>query len=505
MISIVRKPDTYRIITEDETQNDAALSFTVSETSLNVSLTASAARVKFVILRWKHKIREEVSILGDTWERSYGDLGFSGIDPERSYPWYLAARHKDGTDCIGVSVQPNAFVHFTVDCEGVTAHCDVRSGTVGTNLMGRALSIATFLSKSYPNPTTTFEALCDFCKLMSPNPLLPKEKVYGGNNWYYAYGQSSYEEIVSDATLQKILSEGLDNPPFMVIDDGWQPKSCQGPWVANERYGDMKQVADTFKDMGVRPGIWIRPLCDDSPEIPAEWRFQNYNNRLDPSHPEVLAHLTRLVKTIVGWGYELIKHDFSAFDIFGAWGFQRKRYFTDGSWRFYDDTKTSAEIYKTFLKTLLDATDGKAYILGCNCVSHLTAGLCHVNRTGDDTSGTDWSRTRKMGVNTLAFRLCQNNAFYMVDADCAGFLKGHIPFSLNKRWVELLAKSGTPLFISAPNGTFNEEELAFMKEMYKIASKQENVAVPLDFTYNHTPALWSIDGERYEFDWWNED
>ena len=27
---------------------------------------------------------------------------------------------------------------------------------------------------------------------------------------------------------------------------------------------------------------------------------------------------------------------------------------------------------------------------------------------------------------------------------------------------------------------------------------------PIDYLYNSTPALWSIDGEVYEFDWWNE-
>lgn len=499
MLSILRSPDSVRILCE-ESEHDASVRYALSEDGLHVYLTAQTSHVKFLILRWNTPIREEVSILGDTWERSYADLGFVGLTTEKAHPWYFALRHVSGTDCVGVGIQPNAFIHFTVDCEGVTAYCDLRAGTVGVALGGRELEVATFMSASYT--ADPFSALCDFCKKMSPNPLLPKEKVYGGNNWYYAYGQSSYDEIMSDAKLQAALAEGLDNPPFMVIDDGWQLKPCQGPWEANERYGDMKKVADEFKKLGVRPGIWIRPLCDDSPEIPNEWRFQNYNNRLDPSHPEVLKHLTALVKKIVGWGYELIKHDFSAFDIFGAWGFQRKTYFTDGNWRFYDTSKTSAEIYKTFLKTLLDATDGKAYILGCNCVSHLTAGLCHINRTGDDTSGTDWNRTRRMGVNTLAFRLCQNSAFYMVDADCAGFLKDHIPFSLNKKWVELLSKSGTPLFISAPSGAFNEEEMAFMKEMYKIASLQENVAIPLDFTYNATPAVWSIDGERHEFNWW---
>ena len=145
-----------------------------------------------------------------------------------------------------------------------------------------------------------------------------------------------------------------------------------------------------------------------------------------------------------------------------------------------------------------------ANILGCNCVSHLTAGLCQINRIGDDTSGVDFDRTRRMGVNTLAFRLPQNGKFYMVDADCAGFIKGMIPFSLNKEWVTLLAKSGTPLFISAPNGAFTDEEFAYMQEMYKIASEQKNVAIPLDWQYNATPAKWSIDGEETSFVWFDE-
>ena len=140
---------------------------------------------------------------------------------------------------------------------------------------------------------------------------------------------------------------------------------------------------------------------------------------------------------------------------------------TYGEWKFHDRTRTTAEIYVDFCKAILDATEGKAYILGCNCVSHLTAGLCHINRIGDDTSGVDFNRTRRMGVNTLAFRLPQNGKFYMVDANCAGFIKGRIPFALNKEWVTLLAKSGTPLFISAPNGAFTDEEFAYMQEMLK--------------------------------------
>jgi hypothetical protein len=201
---------------------------------------------------------------------------------------------------------------------------------------------------------------------MCPDPILPKEKIYGGNNWYYAYGKSSYQEILSDCALQAELAEGLENRPFMVIDDGWQVKHIQGPWTPNEKFGDMKKIADAFKAMGVRPGIWFRPLRDESESIPDEWRFKNRNQKeaeyLDPSHPQVLAHISATVKKMVGWGYELIKHDFSSFDVFGAWGFERKKHLSEGNWRFYDRSKTSAEIYKNFLKTILNLISNKPEI-----------------------------------------------------------------------------------------------------------------------------------------------
>ena len=507
MININRIPDFAEVRVEREKVSDASLRYEVSSDGVKVFLSAKTSHPEFIKLRWQSPIDRPVQVLGDAWERSYGELAFGSLSAERPMPWYFAAAYKGGTDCVGVAVRPSALISWTLDDKGVTAYCDVRSGTVGVTLGDRELYVGKFMSCEYPaEEDNTFEALSDFCGKMSPDPILPTEPCYGGNNWYYAYGDSSYEEILSDASLQAALAEGLDNPPFMVIDDGWQPNRCAGPWVANEKYGDMKKVADEFKKMGVRPGVWIRPLCDDTDNIPDSWRFQGRNNRLDPSHPEVIKYLQGVVHRIVfDWGYELIKHDFSAFDTFGDWGIHRGRFFTSGDWKFHDTTRTGAEIYVDFCKALLDATGGKAYILGCNCISHLTAGLCHVNRIGDDTSGTDWERTRKMGVNTLAFRLPQNGKFYMVDADCAGFIKGRIPFSLNKEWVTLLAKSGTPLFISAPKDAFNDDEMSYMRKLYAIASKQSNIAKPLDWKYNATPAKWEIDGEEVSFNWFPDE
>ena len=85
-------------------------------------------------------------------------------------------------------------------------------------------------------------------------------------------------------------------------------------------------------------------------------------------------------------------------------------------------------------------------ILGCNCIGHLGAGLMQGNRTGDDTSGVEWERTRKMGINTLAFRMLQQGTFYGADADCVGITE-HIDWNKNRQWMEVLAESGTPLFV----------------------------------------------------------
>ena len=134
MISLLHRPDSYTVTTDDANTKDVALRFENTPSGLDFFVSAQTSHIKFITLRWRCPIRVEVSVLCDAWERSYGNLGFSALDPERALPWYFALRHQNGTDCIGVGVQPNAFVHFTVNCEGITAYCDLRAGTVGVDL-----------------------------------------------------------------------------------------------------------------------------------------------------------------------------------------------------------------------------------------------------------------------------------------------------------------------------------------------------------------------------------
>ena len=120
--------------------------------------------------------------------------------------------------------------------------------------------------------------------------------------------------------------------------------------------------------------------------VKSEWRMMRDEEFLDPSHPEVLRYVADTTKRLVQeWRYEMIKHDYSTYDIFGKWGYQIREQITPDGWHFFDRTKTSAEIVLGFYRTILGSA-GNALILGCNCISHLCAGLVHLNRVGDDLS-----------------------------------------------------------------------------------------------------------------------
>ena len=66
----------------------------------------------------------------------------------------------------------------------------------------------------------------------------------------------------------------------------------------------------------------------------------------------------------------------------------------------------------------------------------------------------------KMGVNTMGFRMVQHKNFYEADGDCVG-LTNAVPWSKNKQWMQLLAQSSAPLFISAQPEAVGAEQKAF--------------------------------------------
>ena len=494
------KDFTAKIICENNI-TDAIIETSLNNNELDLYITAHNDKPEFVELFWKTKTDKDMFVLGDAWERSYGDLEFKRVSELKKHiPWYFIATDKEKSFCFGVKTQPNAFISFRYNSEGITAIVDCRNGGCGVHLNGRKICLATFVLSEYDN-TDIFECLKDYCKKLCDNPILPKERIYGGNNWYYAYGKSSYEEILADAKLQAELAQGTENKPFEVIDDCWQINSCAGPWIPNEKFGDMKKLAEEIKECGVRPGIWVRFLRNKDETITDAMRIHKDDKEcyLDPTHPDVKAYIKEDIKRIKSWGYELIKHDFTTFDLFGSWGADLDSTITKiNGWHFHDKTKTNAEIVLDLYKLIKDTAED-VLIIGCNTISHLCAGLVEINRTGNDTSGREWNATKENGVNTLAFRLAQNEAFYMCDADCVGILNDMIPWEKNSQWLHLLSYSNTPLFVSC-NNSITDEQKNDIKTAYKVFHKPHTIK-PLDIYDTKTPSEWEIDGEKITYNW----
>ncbi len=111
---------------------------------------------------------------------------------------------------------------------------------------------------------------------------------------------------------------------------------------------------------------------------------------LDPTIPENLKRIGDIIALYKDWGFHLVKHDYSTYDFFGRWGFQMKEEMTVPGWRFNKNTHTNAEILLDLYNTIREAA-GDMYLIGCNTVSHLSAGIFELNRIGDDTSGKEWA------------------------------------------------------------------------------------------------------------------
>jgi len=475
-----------------------------------VSITAPKTRLTRIRMRWHSSFASGSRFLGDHWERSYGDLEWRGLAGERLMPWYFLASGGGVVNGYGVKTGASSICCWQADDGGITLWLDVSNGGSGVELGGRRLEAATIVHRAGKAGESPFDAARAFCRTMCEKPRLAAQPIYGSNNWYYAYGKdTSAASILRDAALMaELMPATSPNRPYVVIDMGWgAPAEGAGP-VAQlaPGYSDMAELARQMKSTGVRPGIWTRPTL--SIEKRAEsWRLPAAGGRtrgelitIDPSIPEALAYIGESIATIRGWGYELIKHDYSTFDLTGRWGFAMGPELTDRGWHFHDRGRTTAEIVLDLYRTIRRSA-GNAALIGCNTIGHLAAGLVEAQRIGDDTSGREWSRTRKMGVNTLAFRMPQHNTFFAADPDCVPVTR-EIPWNLTKQWLDLVARSGTALFISADPGVVQSEQKPGLKAALAAAARVQEPGVPLDWMDTTTPERWRLDGKEVRYNWY---
>ena len=497
------------------TERDVRVTFSPSGNALGVDIESPSENLRFVTLKWRLPRSASVRCLGDQWERSYGDLHWGAVDEQRLMPWYFMEFDGKVTNGFGVKTGCRSLCCWRASTQQVTLTLDLRSGGNGVRLRDRVLRAAEIVVQRGTETDSPFASTRKFCTLMCNSPRMPKEPVYGINDWYFTYGNNSAELILEHASLTAGLAENNSNKPFCVVDAGWAIEAPGFPrsWWAenfatpNRHFGDMGKLADNIKALGMRPGIWVRPLCgsvnDDSSRLMPKFPRMDAPNApfLDPTIPENMDRITGYFRLYRSWGYELIKHDYTTVDLLGKWGFKmiESGDMTFPGWRFHDDARTNAEIILDLYQAIREAS-ADTYVIGCNTISHLSAGLFELQRIGDDTSGKEWERTRRMGVNTLGFRLPQHKTFYSADGDCVG-LTTQVPWEKNKQWMQLVAETGTPLFISAQKEAVGETQRAFIKECFTTASRPVPDAEPLDWMERQVPLKWRLMGLEVEFDW----
>ncbi|MDB5012693.1 MAG: hypothetical protein JWQ25_895 [Daejeonella sp.] len=494
---------------------DVEVVIKAKQNSRSVYVTSPTQQLNAVRLKWKHNVPSSSRFLGDHWERSYGDLQWKTKTENVKNPWYVLIYDVKKTACFGVKTGANTICWWGLSSDSLELTLDTHSGGNGVLLGNRTLHAADIITMDGKLGETPFETSHRFCGMMCEKPRLPKQPIYGINDWYFAYGKNNFDLIKKTTAMMAEQVTNTHNRPFSVIDAGWATYSPllpgDGGWnddfsKPNDKFKDMHLLGDEIKKLGMRPGLWMRPLCarhDEkasllAPKIPG--RDNPKNPVLDPTIPENIERIKRNFDFYKQWGYEMVKHDFSTYDITGRWGFDMKDSITSPNWNFNDRSKTTAEIILDLYRAIREAAGDGIYVIGCNTLSHLSAGIFELCRIGDDTSGRDWGRTVKMGINTLAFRLPQHNKFYAADGDCVG-LTTEIFWERNKKWLQLLAESGAPLFISAQPEALGEAQKTAIKQAFAQAARAQPLGEPLDWMNTTAPEKWKLNNRVVDFDW----
>ena len=481
-----------------------------------VTVTSTGA-VSFVRLKMGESLAPEMKVLNDAWERSYGDLEWQTLGDKTIYsPWYFLAEKDGKVQGFGVETGPGAMCCWEVSAKGVTLVLDVRAGGGPVRLNGRTLKACRIVRAESKAGESPWQFGRRLCRMMCPKPKLPKAPVYGYNDWYCAYGKNTATNFLADAEYIVSCAKGCANQPYVVMDDGWQKnsppvvgESGRGPWdAAGANFGmEMPEFCRRIAALGAKPGLWYRPLRAWD-ELPEEQRLIADRNYLDPTVLAVRSRIVEDVKRFRDWGFKLVKIDFLSYDLAQIWPCDPlahyDRYIQDErKWR--DDSRTTAEVMLDIYKAMKDAAGDDVVIIGCNAFNHLAAGVFELQRTGDDTSGKDWKRTRKNGINTLAMRSIQDGAFFKIDADCVGLAsEGAVSWNLNRQWMELLGRSGTPFFVSWKRELATPEVREALSKAFRYASSVRDVAEPLDWFETRQPRRWRFADGASDFQWSND-
>lgn len=315
-----------------------------------------------------------------------------------------------------------------------------------------------------------------------------KDVPSGWCSWYY-YGPDISEEIILENV--RALKERKVNVKYVQIDDGWARK--RGDWEPNEKFPDMKLLADKIRAAGFVPGIWIAPFsADENSEFYREhrdWLVKNYEDdkifgypSIDYSRPEAREYLWKLFSKISReWGFRYIKIDLVLGSISAG--------------RHFDSGYNAVKNYRTALEIIRKAVTDDTYLLACTSPIGASIGIVDGVRISEDIF-ENWEALKRIARPVLK-RFYYNGSLFNNDADC--FLSRTAKnedgqcFRLCTRTeeeirmhVSLIAASGGAVFLSDKISLLSDKQI---REIGYLLPPSNLHPQPLDLETSDIPAV----------------
>ena len=264
----------------------------------------------------------------------------------------------------------------------------------------------------------------------------------GWCSWYHYFHRITERDLLSNL---EALQSHRDSIPVAVVqlDDGYQ--RAVGDWLeTNERFpGGLEGVARAIRDAGFEAGLWTAPfaasaesellrnhpdwaLIDERAEGETRWLRGTFNPEwsqdgwvyaLDSSHPELLAHLEKVFRTLKGLGFSYQKLDFL--------------YMAAMRGRASDPGVTRAERLRSGLEAIRRGAGEESFLLGCGSPLGPAVGWVDGMRIGPDVAPS-WEvdqphiipglepalPSTRSALRSVAARLFMHRRLWLNDPDC---------------------------------------------------------------------------------------
>ena len=281
-------------------------------------------------------------ILGDAWERGYGDLEWRGFVPDRVMPWYVATCDGDA-DARLRRPHRRGGVLLLAGRSGRHQPLGRRAERRRRRATRRARrsTCATWSCRAGRAGESAFAALHAFCQQMCASSAAARAAGVRQQRLVLGLRQEQRGEPCSPtrgtSSSSRPPARTARSPSSTTAGSRGAARTSAGAGTwdrGNEKFPDMPALASRGRSAPARGRASGSDRCRRPPDAPDAWRLPRDRDVLDPTVPEVREKIADDIARLRQWGFELIKHDYSTFDIFGRWGFQMGAALTRDGWTF---------------------------------------------------------------------------------------------------------------------------------------------------------------------------